>query len=391
MFFSATEKEKLILMLDVQSSVVRGSLVLFRKTAEPHVLFTYNADMPYKETTSSAYLIKTTLQAVSETIQATLQYISVRTHTGEGNSQDTYIIPKKISSVHFCLSSPWIVSQAKVLKLTFAKDTKITQSYIVGLIEQERAKLTESTHDPLRVVEEKIFDVRLNGYSVRSWEGRDTRDLEVAFTASIAGTRMIERFIEECSHIVHANNIVFHSSLLLQYIAMETVFPDRGNYSLIHIHGELTDLAIIRNHSCAFFGSYPSGVRTLIRTLADSAQHDNQAADSLLALYTSGQLDVSHSAESISLIEQSALGWLEELKKLFVQSGLEPVPPLAVILSAWAHDDFYLKMLAHAYPAIPLQILSIDDMSSHIVFAAGTERRRLTALYAIAINTMIYY
>jgi hypothetical protein len=380
MLFSKKTEDEVILILDVQSSVVRGSLVVLKPQAVPHVLFSYNAAIPFKAHTDSSFLIKMTLRAVGETVDAAVRHIHIRAAAEK--------IRMKVSDVHYVLSSPWIVSQAKMLSMTYLKDTKISKEFILGLIEKERAKLVPSQTEPVRVIEEKIFDVALNGYSVTDWHGKLTKKLDVAFTISVAGTRMIEHFIKECGKAVKPAHVFFHSSLLLQHMGTEKIFPARDSYSIIHVHGELTDVAVIRQHSCAYFGSFPVGVRTLVRKLSIATSSDEHAADSLLTLYTGGHIDETHGKKSRNAIENIAAGWISELKKMFTDAHLIPPPPISVILAAWAHDDFFAQILETTYPKVPITLLAVDDIIPLLSYDPHAERRRLPALYAIAINGM---
>jgi hypothetical protein len=331
------------------------------------------------------------LTSVKEIITETQKSLSLlkSSELSIGSGELKKRIPSKISAIHFTLSSPWIVSEAKVVKEAFPKDTRISRSYILGLLEKERNKLLSSTSDPVSVVEEKIFDVRLNGYSVSAWEGRETRDLEVTFAVSVIGTRMMEKFITECHPIVPARHISFHSSLVLQHVAIQILSPGLDNYCLLNIHGELTDFTLVHHCSCAFFGSFAHGVRTTVRKLALASNIDEHTADSLITLFTGGQLDSAHGKETIDLVDKILNTWGSDFQKVLTQ-GLADLPVLSsIIFSALSHDDFYAKELKNIFPNVRIQLLSIDEIVNRVDFLEKSERRRLTCLYAIAINAII--
>ena len=208
MLFSGSQNE-LMLVIDVQSSIVRGSLVHVRAAAVPAILYSHDVMIPFKQGGGSTYLIQMALRAVEEIVQASRARIQSESNPDE--------IPKHISSVHYVLSSPWVVSQAKTLSMVFKEETMISRAYVSGMIWEERAKMTANAADDIRVIEEKVFDVRLNGYSVASWESRHTKELGISFVVSIAGGRMIDKFIESVSGLVrHTDHVFFHSSLFLQ-------------------------------------------------------------------------------------------------------------------------------------------------------------------------------
>ncbi len=379
-FSSKKAEQKLLLVLDIQSSAVRSSLNLCLTGQKPHILFTYNADLLFKAETDSKSLISMTLKAIDDNIEAVKQYMNIRANSKVSK------IPGKITAVHYVLSSPWIVSQAKKLSLSFEKSTKITAEYIRSLIEKERSKLIKTPSEPVKIIEEKIFDVRLNGYSVSEWEGKETRKLDISFTVSLAGKGMIEFFTEKCAHFVHNHNIFFHSSLLLQHIAVDRAGQGGECYALVHVHGEITDVSITKNEDCIFFGTLTFGISTFVRKIAAATGNDLKAADSLLELYTGKGLDETHGKGAIATIDTISGEWIAELGKSLSEAGVDMAPPLSIILSAKAYDNCFTKALEKRYPKVKTTVLSLDDLLPIVTFDREVDRRRLTALYAIALN-----
>ncbi|MFA6314915.1 MAG: hypothetical protein WC648_00915 [Candidatus Paceibacterota bacterium] len=379
--FSSTKKE-LTLILDVQSSVIRGSLVLLDNIgSHPHVMFTYNANVPWKPHTDVAYLVKTTLKAIDETINAIRRNLRLR-HTKPCD------LPKRIRSVHFVLSSPWIVSDAKILLSEFSKNQEVSKDQILKMIADERSKLAKEDDKEIQVIEQKIFDVRLNGYSIKDWEGKSAKKLEVSYTVSVAGTRMIEKLKNLCNHDIHGCEVSFHSSLLLQVIGFGIVMPHVESYVLVHVHGELTEFAIVQNQLCEFFGSYPIGVKTMVRNIANVSKIDQQAADSLLTLYIGGHLDKEYGHDQTDMITTISKDWTEEMKKLLKNHAEIGTLPQSMVVSAWSHDDLFIKVLRDEYPGARIGLIEIDEILPFVSYDDLSERRRLTGLYALAIHSM---
>lgn len=382
MFSSNTVSNKIVLVLDVQSSIVRGSLILIQKGTLPVVLFSYGSNIDYKVGNSDEYFIKSTLSSIKETIQASLRYLHLR-------RKDSAHIPHKVFEVHYALSSPWIISEAKILTSNYEKETEITQKLICDLIDSDRKKIAKDRAEPTMVIEQKIFDVKLNHYSINDWEGKKTKVLDVAFTVSVAGTKMIEYFVEQCAHIINRNKIKFHSSLLLQYIGIEEVLEPGQSYCLVHVHGDESDVSIVKQKSCVFFGSFSYGTKTLIDQISRLSKTGKQIAESILVLYTGEKLQRDQNQKDIEIVEGVAREWSDKLKNLIVQSKNEVIPPMSIIVTACAHDDYFVKVLKRSYPGLNVYILSIDDLISHVEFDGTTDKRRLTALHAIAIHSLL--
>ncbi len=355
MLFSNTNKNgKVLIILNVESSAVHGSLVLFDETDAPKVLYTHSSTITWKPHTNSTYLIKTTEKALRENIN-----MLIRQHNIQSEKDD---IPKKISAIHYALSSPWLVSEAKVISMTFENETKISKEFILKLIEDERTKLLPSQSEPLKIFEEKIFDIKLNGYSLDDWQNKWAKSLDISFTVSIAGAHTVDRFASICEQIVKKNNIFFHSSLLLQFIGIEKFFHINRDYSILNVHGELTDIAIIRDKSCVFFGSFPIGTRTLIRKVSNSTKIDQQSADSLITLFTGGHLDVTVNKKGFLAIESIYEGWVRELGKTIDTSKYKVKTIEHIILTASAHENSLTMALSKIQPNIKITMASEIDL-----------------------------
>ena len=124
--FSNNAGEDVVLIVDVQSSVVRSTLVLFSADAMPVTLYTYDRPVTFKPDADNQYLIKTTVMAVGENVTQAMRYLSLYCAHRR--------IPCRIGTVHYVLSSPWIVSEAKTVSIKFAKNTRVTKSTIVAMV-----------------------------------------------------------------------------------------------------------------------------------------------------------------------------------------------------------------------------------------------------------------
>lgn len=378
--FSAKKGREADLILDIESAAVRGSVVLCDGSAEPDVLFTYNAGIPWKPHTDSGYLVKTTLKAVKETVEASRRYVHI--HSGKD------AMPKKIGTIHFILSSPWIISEAKTLSREFSKNEVVTEALVLKVIREEKSDLNSADKNEIVPIEQKIFDVKLNGYSISDWKGKITKRLDVSFSRSMASQRMMDKFRDVVEHALHRTNLRFHSSLLMQHIGFGSIMPHVPDFGLIHIHGELTDVVLCMNHISTYFGSYPIGINTLVRKLAIATSTKEQAADSLLSLYIGGHIDAGHDRKAVEKMQELAHAWSEELKRSLSKDCETCSIPESLIVISGSHDKFFVKALRDIYPKATVGTIDMDDIASHASFADKAERTVLTALYAKAVNTI---
>lgn len=378
--FSHKQKDSLSLIIDIQSSVVRGTLVYLHGSDIPHISWTSTIPIAYRPDEGSSYLVDSVVKAIESITTAVTTYI----HTAHTQGS----LPARIGKVHCVLSSPWIVSQARTVSQKFEKETHITKSFVKGIIENERASMKSSGNDTMVAIEEKIFDVRLNGYSIAEWENNKSDTFEVSFAISLAGKSTIARFTESCKKAgVPESHIDFHSSLLLQHMAIGKALALDDPYILLHVHGELTDIVISTGETCILFGSHPTGVRTLIRQLVSVRKISESAVDSLLTLYENNQLDSIQGATDIKAITEAMSVWTKKCTDI-ISLAPQTYQPLRIIISSRFHEVIFKNAIAVAYPIVKTEILPTDQLFKLVTFDTGAEKLRLTVLYLNAINSL---
>jgi len=270
----------------------------------------------------------------------------------------------------------------------FDKETTITEKYVTEMVNKDRAKIVEPSADPVEVVEQKIFDVKLNGYSVCNWQNKKSDLLEVSFSVSIAGSKMADLFRKEGKRLVSANDIHFHSSLLLQYIGIETLINPSSDYIIVHVHSDDTDISIVRRKNCVFSGSFPFGARTAVDMIAKATNNRNQAIDSLIALYVDGNLDDTHNKRIIGLVETVFQEWLNDLDNTVATSKVEIAHPASIILNASDHEGGFLKVLKSRDQSDNASELLVEELASGADFSGSAEKNSLSILHATAIHSI---
>lgn len=372
MFFFGKTSGKLALSLEVQSSLVRGSVIWLRPDAAPKILFSDLVAIPYKSNVDTNYFVKLTSRAIHDTIDSVERHLYNINHDPK-RSKD---MPKHIEEIHYVLSSPWVVSQARTVNVNYKEETTISEDKVSKLLEDERKSIAKNAESMLEPIEEKIFDVSLNGYSVGEWRGKQAKNLDISYVVTVGSSESIKRLREMAVKMVRSSHVFFHSSLLLQYVGLRSgVVHDRGEYTLIHVHGELTDVVVVEKGSCSFFGSYSVGINTVIRKIAKATSTDTKTAESLLSLYLGKKLDDSHATETGRIVKEVTAGWIADFGKLFREHPLPHKLPVDTLMSARVHEDLFAETFKASYPTARIQSLSVEDIE----------------LYALAISDMCYH
>jgi cell division ATPase FtsA len=371
---SHSKKDSLSLIIDVQSSTMQGSLVLKRPDEIPRIVWTSIGDIQYRA--GSAYLIKNSVKAV--------QTIASSAHIYIKDFEKHFLTVDHISKVHIVLSSPWITSEARTISRSFKKETVISRSDVQEMIEVERGGSARKDRDVMVIIEEKVFDVRLN---VEEWEGATAQKIEVSCALSWGSTHMIRSFTDACIHAGLTVPIDFHSALILQYIGRTIVDPMTEPCMFIDVHGELTDVLVATPDSCVLFASYPIGIRILVRDLARTAHISVSAADSLVSLYEHAQIDALHGAHDTMCIQKVAASWVAHIDSMLSQIPIAHMPHKMTV-SSRVHELFFKQTLTLTYPHSTHDVLSSHDLASYIAQDPHTERSCAVSLQIIAIHTV---
>ncbi|MDE1974979.1 MAG: hypothetical protein KGI49_00510 [Patescibacteria group bacterium] len=384
MFFFRKTSGKTILMIEIQSSLVRASLVWFRPDKHPYILYDGSRYVPHGHKAGNDRLVAGVLEAITESLDEAKRYYSSIKNAGTFDH-----IPRHISETHFILSSPWMISRARTVSVAFEHPTKITRRYVEGLLAAERRKIDpDETHDHnVSIIEEKILEVRLNGYPISDWKDREAARLDLSYAVT-AGGETIDRFRRACSRISWRDSIYFHSSLLLEYAGISAMKPGERSYFIVNVHGKMTDMASIKEGVCVFFGSFPIGVRTIIKDVSSAMKTDMGTAESAISLYIGEKFDEAHSGSIAEAVGKASSAWIREYAKMATEAGYSNGLPMKAMIYAKDHEDLFVEAIRRSYPTENPTVLSMDDVAEKVSFDPHAEQLRMVGLYATAIGSL---
>jgi hypothetical protein len=250
-----------------------------------------------------------------------------------------------VSRADCILSSPWIVSRTKSLTVKFPKDTLITKKLIGAAIVPEREAMlrsaagADSAGNDLVPIEQKIFEIKINGYPTADIAGKKGRELGIYFAVSMSAKTIIEAIRDTVGGHVSppvARRMAYHSSILLGYAASRETSGDQTNYILGHIHGELSDIALVERGITTLIASFPFGYSSLIRETSKALGEPLAATRSKIALHGSKSLhreETERISETIETIMRER--WAEQFLKAVTVSADETSRslPYAIFLS----------------------------------------------------------
>ena len=300
-FGGNTEKKELMLVFDIGSSSVGGALFSLEASGVPNIIFSLRESIALEQTLETKKFLSATLKS--------LDVVASKICTlGMG-------APKHV----FCvLSSPWYVSQIRVINLEKNTPFTFTSKLADGLIQKEITLFKEEhVHEKdARVIELKNIQVLLNGYETAKPLEKNAKDLEMTIFVSMGEEKTlaeIEKTIQK--HFSH-EKIQFSSLIMSTFATVRDMYSHKENFLLIDLGGEVTDISMVKKNRLRASISFPLGHNFMIRRIATALNSTLGEAKSYLSLFK----DNHSSSDTFKKIEPIMLDLKKEWLKTFQES-----------------------------------------------------------------------
>ncbi len=301
------------LILEIQSGLVRGALVSSarpdaKKTIEASSTIVAQAQRTVslrgKSVSGAQVESARMLSNMTKALGEVLDELS-KMHTSLSGQRGTAI---HISSTECILSSPWVASRAKNVRIVFEKNTTVTAPAIGKMIAQERQNMIGLD---MIVVEQKIFDIKINGYSTSSFKGLKARELEVFFAVSMSSQEILDAISNTIEKHFGARmkKITYLASTLMDFAVSRLNSKDDMHYILGHIHSELTDIVVVKNGIASLVATIPFGYDTLVREVSKKMNEPESFIHSKMSLHSKKHLH----AQETSRLDSIAAEILENI------------------------------------------------------------------------------
>ena len=218
-------------------------------------------------------------------------------------------------SILVCLASPWYASQVRVAKLSRPSPFPVTKKVLDDMIAREIQAFTEEEikqagADPLSQIESRTLAVRLNGYLSTAPLGHSVTELELSLFLAVCSERLEKGIQDAMERFYHRKRVVFSSFLSTTYLVARTLLPHEGDYVLIDVGGEVTDVSLVRDGVLSQTASFPKARNAVIRKLAVTLSRSREEVLSLWKLSMEGKLDGPVSASVTAALQEAKKEWL---------------------------------------------------------------------------------
>ena len=387
-FSKKKEKEKLILVFDIGSSSVGGVLFVAQKSGVPKIVFAIREPITLEKNINIDRFLSLTIKS--------LDIVASKIYTaGVG-------VPAEI----FCvLSSPWHVSQTRVIKLEkntpFIFTSKLADSLIqkeIALFEEEHSTKYLHTGNPVRSIEFKNIKTMLNGYETPNPLNQKAKELEMTIFISISPKQILNKIEKIIERYFYCKQIKFSSFTLASFIIVRDMYINQENFLLIDIGGEVTDVSMVKKNILHGSISFPLGYNFIIRGIASASHSSLNEAKSFISLFKN-----EHAIESVTkklslIVSKLKTEWLQKFQESLANLSNDISIPSTIYMAVDKNlaDFFYqtieteqLNQYTLTESKFKVIFLDLDVFYGKVIFEKNIIRDPFLIIDSIYINRFL--
>ncbi len=307
-FFSFGKRNKgsYSLVFNISSGSVAGGIINFSEKEGEDVTYYSKEIIPFQDEISvpkHLELLKSSLTTLAARIQAE-GLKKIEASTGR---------KIRIDRVFYVFSSPWSVSQTKTIRIKDQKPIKITESYLSKLIKEQEKQFQAGISKVGKIIEQKIIQVKVNGYAVDNFYGKQAKDLELSVFFSVVPEDILLTIDSAVSKTFNVKNVWCHSLSLSTFSIIQDLFPQKKDFIHIDISEEMTDISIIKDNVMISAASIPLGRNDFIRELSKELKVTPEIADSMISMQTAKSNDQLAAMRLAMAMDSAARNWLSKI------------------------------------------------------------------------------
>ena len=305
-------KEKLAVVFDVSSGSVGGALISLAPGENPKIFYTTRLALPVKEAIDSKRFIEETFRALDLVAE------DIRKH-GFPHARFAILGGIPSASVFFFLASPWHVSQVRVLKKNEEEPFTVRREMVQELAEHEIEMFKKSQaaeyerrgmkKEELSILEQNIFDIRLNRYAVDDPFGKVGQEFTMTTYMSVAPQYIVDSLRDRADRFFGAHDAHIHSFMFAFFNIARDIWHAEDTFLLVDVSREVTDIGIVRDGRLFDMLSFPLGYGALFRDVARELKTSIEEAQSLVRLAIKKQISESQMSRVGEVLSASGKTW----------------------------------------------------------------------------------
>lgn len=321
-FFTKSSAQT-IALIDIGSSSVGGALARIEKGTKPILLFTERVPIEAKSGRSLSECMLEALDGLGQSLLVKGAPI-LREQTGHGS----------VDAVFASISSPWQKTHVDAKVIEESKPFLFTKAHIA------LSEAQEEVPEGFLRTEQSVIAVLLNGYEVRQPFGKKVKRADLVLLSSLLDTLVTTAIQNKLHTWYHTHNVHLSAFAPIAYEAYRDTFPHQKDFVLLHVGGEATDLAFVKNGLLVDVASVPSGLRTIMR-----AAHTTEGG-----LHGSGGdvIDPALNTHFSMRVKEAQDAWVKQLTDTFRDFSSRHALSRTLFLLSEEGTSEYVKRLLNA-------------------------------------------
>lgn len=335
-FTGSKKQDELVLVFNIGSSAVGGALFYTQRSGVPKIIFSTRELIPVEEVVDIDRFLSLTMLSLEIVVNKIFKQ-------GLG-------APGKI----FCvLSSPWHASQTRIIRLEksipFTFTAKLAEELVqkeIALFEQEH--FTEDLNDKnkIRSIEFKNIKTVLNGYETPNPIDQKAKELEMTIFISMSSEQVLKKIEATIAKHFSFKDIRYVSFTMASFVVVRDMDNHNGNFLLIDIGGEITDVSMVKKNVLCESISFPLGKNLLTRGVASSLSCSLNEASSLVSLFKDGHAGARVSKKLAPIISDLKNNWLKKFQESLANLSRDISIPSKIYLTLDKDvADFFLETI----------------------------------------------
>ena len=338
-----TEKTKknVVLVFDIGSASVGGALVLLVKGKSPKILYSVRKQMSFQNSLD----VKKFTSAMFRSLKAVVSDLEKR---GLTHLNFLEIKNKEIKEAFCFLSSPWSVSQTKIIEKRKNKSFHVSNELIKSFIRKEEKEFAFSHLDILdknqdiELMDKKIIQFKLNGYKINNPYKKTAKVMEASLFLSKVNKNILDKIKTSIGKSFHLNKFHMHSFTLASFLTLRDIFGFENDFIFLDVSGEVTDISFVKNGIIRETQTFPLGRNSFIREIVKEFKNTYELSVSMLRAFNFNELDEKTKLKLKNTLFKISKKWSNLLEEGMFELSDGSICPQNIFILA---DDDISKIL----------------------------------------------
>ena len=305
--FGNKNKDKVVAIFDIGSGSVTAGIVRIPGDPNfiPSIIKSARAQIKIEKDNNISKLLEETLDAI------TFSAVELK-KMGHW----------KIDEIYCVLSSPWYVSETRLIKHTKDKYFYFNEKLADELVKEELSKISESFSSKYEKLETKpemiehhIMGVSLNGYHTDDPMSKMTKSVEISMFVSISPATFLTKIKNTLEKNFYHSPVSFSSFMMNTYIGVRDRYIHPTSYILLDVSGEITDVGIVLNGILKASLSFPFGKKTFFKYMCTKMEIELRDAEEIFGLYCRNEISDKYKKEVVPLFKSIESSWGESFRE----------------------------------------------------------------------------